>query len=332
MATRWGIASAGKISHDFVSALGTLPESEHVLVAVAATDLARAQTFSKAHNIGKAYGSYLKLAQDGDIDIVYIGAIHPMHYEIAKLMLNNGKHVLCEKPLTMNHKQASELVNLAKSKKLFLMEAIWSRCFPAYEVLQKEILSGSIGEVYQVLVSFGFNLEGVERLSTRKLGGGTILDLGVYGVQFACLIYNHEVPESVKASGCLNEEGVDISTSATFQYKGNRTATLLFHSKVDMPNEAFIMGTKGTIKIPNFWCPSKLELSNGKVVDVPLPKTDRKFNFTNSIGLRYEAEEARKCILKGLIESPKVSHSHSLLIAQLEDEMRKQVGVVYDED
>ncbi|XP_076296422.1 trans-1,2-dihydrobenzene-1,2-diol dehydrogenase [Lasioglossum baleicum] len=331
MATRWGIASAGKISHDFVSALGTLPESEHVVIAVAATDLARAQTFSKTHKIEKAYDSYLKLAQDKDIDIVYIGAIHPMHYEIAKLMLNNGKHVLCEKPLTMNYKQASGLIDLAKSKKLFLMEAIWSRCFPAYEILQREIQSGSIGEVYQVLVSFGFNLSDVDRLNTRKLGGGTILDLGVYPIQFACLVYNHEVPQTVKASGCLNEDGVDISTSASLQYKGNRTATVLFHSKVNMPNEAYVMGTKGMIKIPEFWCPSKLEV-NGKVLEAPLPKTDKKFNFINSVGLRYEAEEARKCILKGLIESPKVSHSNSLLIAQLEDELRKQVGVVYDED
>ncbi|XP_076659403.1 trans-1,2-dihydrobenzene-1,2-diol dehydrogenase [Halictus rubicundus] len=332
MATRWGIAGAGKISHDFVSALSTLSESEHVVVAVAAKELSRAQTFSETHKIKKAYDSYLKLAQDKDIDIVYIGTIHPLHLEVAKLMLNNGKHVLCEKPLTMNYKQASELVNLAKSKNLFLMEAIWSRCFPAYEIIQKEIQSGSIGEVYQVLVSFGFNLDGVDRLSTKKLGGGAILDLGVYGIQFACLIFNHEVPQRVQASGCLNEDGVDVSTSATFHYKGDRTATILFHSKVDMPNEAYIMGTKGMIKIPQFWCPSKVELSNGKVLDLPLPKTNVKFNFINSVGLRFEADEARKCILKGMIESPKIPHDASLLIAQLEDEIRKQVGVVYDED
>lgn len=330
MATRWGIAGAGKISHDFVSALTVLPELEHDVVAVAASELSRAQTFSETHKIKKAYGSYLKLAEDKDIDIVYVGTIHPMHFDIAKLMLNNGKHVLCEKPLTMNYKQTNELINLAKSKKLFLMEAIWSRCFPAYEVLQKEIQSGSIGEVYQVLVSLGMNLEGHAR--PKKLGGGTILDVGVYVIQFACLIYNHEVPQTVQTSGCLSGDGVDISTSTTFQYKGNRTATVLTHAKVNMPNEAYIMGTKGMIKIPEFWCPSKLELPNGKVVDLPLPKSNLKFNFINSTGLNYEADEVRKCILKGMIESPKMSHENSLLIAQLQDEMRKQLGVVYDED
>ncbi|XP_033323187.1 trans-1,2-dihydrobenzene-1,2-diol dehydrogenase isoform X1 [Megalopta genalis] len=332
MATRWGIAGCGKISHDFVTALNVLPKSEHVVIAVAAQDLSRAENFAATHNVKKAYDSYEKLAKDEEIDVVYVGTIHPTHLSVAQLMLSNKKHVLCEKPLTLNYKQTSQLINTAKSKNLFLMEAIWSRCFPAYDIIKKEIASGSIGEVYQVLVSFGFNLSGVDRLELKKLGGGTILDLGVYGIQFACHIFDHEVPQSVKASGCLNEEGVDISATASFHYKGNRTATMLFHSKVDLPNEAYVLGTKGMIKIPQFWSPSKLELSNGKVVDLPLPKTNLKFNFVNSVGLSYEADEVRKCILKDMIESPKVSHAASLLIAQLEDEIRKQVGVVYDDD
>ncbi|XP_031842110.1 trans-1,2-dihydrobenzene-1,2-diol dehydrogenase isoform X2 [Nomia melanderi] len=331
MATRWGIASAGKISHDFVSALRTLPASEHEVVAVAAKDLSRAQAFADLHKIKKAYDSYLKLAQDKNVEVVYIGALNPQHSEITKLMLNNGKHVLCEKPLTLNLKQTTELVNLAKSKNLFLMEAIWSRCFPAYEMVKKEIESGSIGEVYQVLASFGFNLSEVERIKSKQMGGGTILDLGVYGIQFACLIFDHEVPHTIRASGCLNEEGVDLSASANLHYKGNRTATLLFHALVDLPNEAHIIGTKGIIKIPQFWCPIKVEFPD-RTVEFSLPENNQKFNFINSVGLRYEADEVRKCILKGVIESPKVPHSASLLIAQLEDEIRKQVGVVFPED
>lgn len=331
MAIHWGIAGAGKISHDFVSSLQTLPESEHVVVAVAARELSRAQNFSSLHKIKKAFDSYTKLAEDNDIDTVYIGTLHPQHFEIAKLMLNHGKHVLCEKPLTMNLKQTTELINLAKEKKLFLMEGIWSRCFPIYEIVKKEIESGSIGEIYQVLVTFGFKMPDIERLNIKNLGGGTILDLGVYGIQFACLIFGNEMPHTIQATGCLNEEGVDQSASINFLYKGNHTATILTHSRVDLPNEAYIIGTKGMIKVPKFWCPTTVELPN-EIVNVSLPETKSKFNFINSVGLSYEANEVRNCILKGMIESPKVPHNVSLLIAQLEDEIRKQIGVTYPED
>ncbi|XP_048266215.1 trans-1,2-dihydrobenzene-1,2-diol dehydrogenase isoform X4 [Bombus terrestris] len=331
MSIHWGIAGAGKISHDFVTCLRTLPESEHVVLAVAARELSRAQNFSSLHKIKKAFDNYVELAEDKNIDVVYIGTLHPQHFDIAKLMLNHGKHVLCEKPLTMNLKQTTELINLAKQKKLFLMEGIWSRCFPIYETLKKEIESGSIGDVHQVLVSFGFRMPDVQRLNIKSLGGGTILDLGVYGIQFACLIFNNETPHTVQAAGCLNEEGVDQSVSTTFLYKGNRTATIITHCLVDLPNEAYIIGTKGMIKVPNFWCPTTVELPSGKI-NIPLPETEYKFNFINSVGFVYEANEVRNCILAGVTESSKVPHNVSLLVAQLEDEIRRQVGVTYLED
>ncbi|XP_029036898.1 trans-1,2-dihydrobenzene-1,2-diol dehydrogenase-like [Osmia bicornis bicornis] len=331
MALRWGVAGAGKISHDFVTALGILPASEHVVVAVAARDLSRAQKFASLHKIKKAYDSYAKVAEDKEVDIVYIGTLNPQHFEIAKLMLNHGKHVLCEKPLTMNLKQTTELIKFARSKKLFLMEAIWSRCFSTYEAIKKEIDSGSIGDIHQVIVSFGFKMPDVERLNAKSLGGGTVLDLGVYGIQFACFVFNHDVPHTVRAAGTLNEEGVDQSVSATFVYSGNRTATIVTHSLINLPNEAYILGTKGMIKVPQFWSPPTVELPSG-TVHAPLPEAAHPFNFINSAGLRFEAEEARNCILKGLIESPKVPHDASLLIAKLEDEIRREVGVVYPED
>ncbi|XP_050599660.1 trans-1,2-dihydrobenzene-1,2-diol dehydrogenase-like isoform X4 [Bombus affinis] len=141
MFIHWGITGAGKISHDFVTCLRTLPESEHVVLAVAARELSRAQNFSSLHKTKKAFDNYIELAEDKNIDVVYIGTLHPQHFDIAKLMLNHGKHVLCEKPLTMNLKQTTELINLAKQKKLFVMEGIWSSsCFPIYETLKKEIV------------------------------------------------------------------------------------------------------------------------------------------------------------------------------------------------
>ncbi|KAL0129798.1 hypothetical protein PUN28_001803 [Cardiocondyla obscurior] len=328
---RWGIASAGKISHDFVTALGSLPANEHNVIAVAARDLSRAKSFAKLHEIKKAYDDYAKLALDKEIDIVYIGALNPQHLDIAMLMLKHDKHVLCEKPLTMNLKQTTELINYAKSKKLFLMEAVWSRCFPLYDTIRKELASGNLGDIHQVNVSFGFKMPEKERITSKDLGGGTILDLGVYCLQFACLIYNNEMPESIKTNGFVNENGVDVSMSAVLTYKGNRTATITTHALVDLPNEAYVCGTKGTMKVPFFWCPTTLELPSG-TMNVALPKVKHQTNCINSAGLSYEAVEARNCILKGLTESPKVSHETSLLLAKLEDELRKQLGVVYPQD
>lgn len=332
MATlRWGIVSAGKISHDFVTALSTLPANEHQMIAVAARQLSRAQDFAKLHKIKKAYDDYEKLALDKDIDIVYIGTIHPQHLDIGMLMLKHGKHILCEKPLTMNLKQTTELINYARSKKLFLMEAVWSRCFPAYDAIRKELASGSIGDIHQVTACLGFELSNVDRVTTKELGGGTIVDIGTYCLQFVNMVYNNEMPESIKASGIVNENGVDMSMSATLLYKGNRTATIYTQGFVNLPNEASICGTKGIIKVPSFWCPTSVELPSG-TLNFSLPQLSHEVNFINSAGLCYQAAEARACILKGLIESPKITHDTSLLLAKLEDELRKQLGVVYPED
>lgn len=161
---RWGIASAGKISNDFCCGLSTLPQEDHKIMAIAARNLDSAKKFAEIHDIPNAYAGYETLAKDKNIDIVYIGAVNPAHYEIGMLMLDNGKHVLCEKPLCMNEKQSKKLLEHAKSKKLFVMEAIWSRFFPSYQHVKQRIVNGDIGEIKQVDVNFGFNLQGIDRL------------------------------------------------------------------------------------------------------------------------------------------------------------------------
>lgn len=165
MPLNWGIASAGKICHDFVNALGTLSDNDHKAVAVAARDLKRAEEFAKLHDIEKHYGSYEELAQDENVKVVYIGVLNPQHYSVAMLMLENGKHVLCEKPLCMNEKEVKKLIAYAERKKLFLMEAIWSRFFPSYAYLQKQIKNGMLGEIQEVHCTFGFPLGDVARLA-----------------------------------------------------------------------------------------------------------------------------------------------------------------------
>ena len=155
MALKWGIASAGKISFDFVNALGTLNPKEHQVVAVAARDFDRAAKFANRFDIPKVYSSYLQLAQDPNIEVVYVGSVQTQHFKVTHLMLEHGKHVLCEKSLCMNEKQARTLINFARQKKLFLMEAIWSRCFPSYNYIRQQIENGKLGDIQSVEVEFG---------------------------------------------------------------------------------------------------------------------------------------------------------------------------------
>jgi dihydrodiol dehydrogenase / D-xylose 1-dehydrogenase (NADP) len=332
MATRWGIISAGKISHDFVTALAVLDPKEHQVVAVAARSLSSAQEFAKEHKIPKAYGSYEELIKDPNVEVVYIGATNNTHLPVGKLALNNGKHVLCEKPLCINVRETKELLELARQKNLFLMEAIWSRFFPSYKKLREQIESGAVGEVRQVLVSFGVKIAEVDRLKLKELGGGSILDIGVYCVQFSQWVFGGETPLKIVGAGVMNSQGVDESTSVTLLYSGGRTATFVTNTKVEMPNEAFAVGTKGTLKLNNvFNCSTTLETPSG-TLEFPLPQAAKKFNFTNSCGLNYQCHEVRRCIKSGLIESPIVSHKESLQIAEIMESVRKQIGVVYLQD
>lgn len=156
MALKWGIAASGRISHDFVNAVSTLNEKDHKVVAVAARELSRAKEFAEKFEIPTAYGSYLELANDPDVEVVYIATLNPQHFEVASLMLDHGKNVLVEKPLCINEKHASKLITLAEERKLFLMEAIWSRLFPSYQYIRKQIDSGALGDITSVEVEFGF--------------------------------------------------------------------------------------------------------------------------------------------------------------------------------
>ncbi|EFN80683.1 trans-1,2-dihydrobenzene-1,2-diol dehydrogenase [Harpegnathos saltator] len=329
MATRWGIVSAGLISHDFVTAMNSLPNDEHVVVAVAARNLSHAEDFAKQHNIQKAYNDYEQLAKDKDIEIVYIGAIHTEHYKLAMMMLTEGKHVLCEKPMTMNPIDTTKLITYARNKNLFLMEGVWSRCFPIYDNIKKMLEAGCMGDIHHVSASFGFDLMDVDRITKKELGGGTVLDLGIYCLQFVSMVYNNEMPERIITSGSLNEDGVDISMTASLYYKDNRSATITTSALVNLPNKGYICGAKNTVEVPTFWCPTKLIIGDTTIDKPLLELKNAKFNFINSIGLAYEAAEARACIQKGLVESPHITHDTSLLLAKLEEEILKALGVNY---
>ncbi|XP_061567213.1 trans-1,2-dihydrobenzene-1,2-diol dehydrogenase-like [Cololabis saira] len=332
MATRWGICSAGKISHDFTVALKTLPAEDHQVVAVAARKLEDAQKFANKHSIPRAYGGYQELAADPDIDVVYIGVIHPYHLKTCLLFTNAKKHVLCEKPLAMNTKEVKEMLDSAKRNDVFLMEAVWTRFFPASVEIRRLLARGELGEVKMVRSEFCVPLMDVPRAVEKELGGGALLDIGIYCLQFTCMVFNGEKPESIQATGVCFETGVDEAVVVTLKFSRNRMAVFTCSAGVELPNDAVIAGTKGIIKVPpHMWCPTSLVV-NGKETQFPVPEPSLPLNFVNSTGMRYEAEEVRQCLLKGLKESAVMSHADSLLLAELEDEIRRQVGVVYSQD
>ncbi|XP_068598600.1 trans-1,2-dihydrobenzene-1,2-diol dehydrogenase [Brachionichthys hirsutus] len=332
MATRWGICSAGKISHDFTVALKSLPPEEHQVVAVAARKLEDAQKFAEKHGIPRAYGSYEELAGDPDVDVVYIGVIHPYHISTSLLFMNAKKNVLCEKPLAMNTKEVQEILACAKMNDVFFMEAVWTRFFPASVEIRRLLDQGELGEVKMVRSEFGVRLTDIRRSLEKELGGGALLDVGVYGLQFICMVYNGEKPESVQATGILLETGVDDTVVVTLKFSKNRLAVFTCSLSVALLNDAAIVGTKGTIRVPeHMWCPTSLVV-NGAETQYPVPEPCLPLNFMNSTGMRYEAEEVRQCLLKGLKESPVMSHADSLLLAEVEDEVRRQLGVVYSQD
>ena len=329
MALRWGICSAAKISHDFIVALKTLPESSHKIVAVAARSLESATKLANTHSIPKAYGSYDELATDPDIDVVYIGTIHPAHLSAASKMLEAGKPVLCEKPLTMNAAETKTLIELARSKNLFLMEGVWMRYFPVMVELRRLLAAKSIGDVQYVNVTFGFRLASDlqdHRLVRPDLGASAVLDIGVYVINFASMVFNGERPEKIHAEGILSPHGIDNLVAITFTYPGNHIAQLTCSVVSELPCEALVCGTKGEIKIPKrFWCPTKLETSEG-TKEYPLPKPYMPTNFANSEGFCYEAEEVRKCLLEGMKESSVMPLDETQMIAEIMDEVLRQVG------
>ncbi|KAL3284610.1 hypothetical protein HHI36_018764 [Cryptolaemus montrouzieri] len=329
---RWAIAGAGKISYDFVNVTRMFPK-EHTVLAVASASKERAEKFALEHNIPKAFEGYEAIANDADVQVVYIGNLVTQHYSTTKLMLEHGKAVLCEKPFTINEKQATHLVNLARSKKLFLMVGIWSRCFPAYSKVRELIDNGSIGDIQFVNASFGVDNRYFSRLVKKELGGGAILELGVYCLQFIQFVFRGLQPTRIVVNGSLNKYNVDGNTGALISYPGGKLASLTCSSDVTLSNEVIIYGSEGTIKIPQFWCPLQV-ITNQQTYNFDLPQYTESlsFKYSNGEGLSYEVHEVKRCLEEGKIESSKITHQETIQLAKWMDTMRKEVGLQFPED
>ncbi|XP_072025946.1 trans-1,2-dihydrobenzene-1,2-diol dehydrogenase-like [Amphiura filiformis] len=337
MALRWGFVSAGKICSDFAACLRSLPE-DHKVVAVAARNLDRAKEFAKIHDVPQAYQGYNKIAEDPNVDIAYIGSVHNYHYEHALLMLQHGKHVLCEKPLCLTEAQAKDIIAEARKRNVFFMEGVWSRFFPVYQKIREIVGSGQLGPIKIVIANFGDCFLDVERVCKKDTAGGAILDKGIYAIQLASMVFGGQKPISVTSSGYLLDTGVDGISSTVLKYPNNAMAVLNSSISCDFPNEAYIMGEKKKIKICfPFWCPTKIEISeaNDKIVEVhefPLPDINWDFNYTNQAGMQYEAIAVGNYIKEGAKESPLMSQNESIVIAGIMDKARHDLGYYFDDE
>ncbi|GAV02549.1 hypothetical protein RvY_13096 [Ramazzottius varieornatus] len=328
---RWGFMGAGKIANDFATAIDTFSKSVHRKVAVATREKQTAEAFAKKFGFEKPCDSYGDLAKDGDIDIVYIGTVNPNHYELCKLCLENDKHVLCEKPLTLRLEHTEKLIKLAEEKGKFFQEAVWSRFFPAYERLREELAKDSLGSIKAVTALFGINDQVTSRILRKDLGGGSLMDIGVYTIQFAMQVYGPFVPEKVHAVAIKNDEGVDMSVSMTLQWKDGQIAQLSCSNLAKMESSAEVWGQAGTLKLHEpFWCPNEIEI-NGKTEKHALPKVSHTLEFEHGEGMVYEVQEVKRCIADGLTESPHFTHKESHILAQILDEVKKQIGLSFEE-
>ena len=323
---KWGIISTGHISGRFAEALEILPDAE--LVAVASRTQESADEFAQRYNIPKAYATYQQLADDPEVDAVYIGTPHTFHLENSVMCMRKGKSVLCEKALTINAEEAREMVRVAREENVFLMEAMIPRQVPLLKKVMQWVKDGRIGEVRMVKASRcarGEFTPSARRLNPG-LGGGSLLDVGVYVISFAFQVFGKAPVESVGLSH-IGEIGSDEQGVAVLKYDKGEIADLSFALRTEAVNEAYILGTEGYIKVHDlFAVPTKASLFiDRKEVDVieePI--------IGNA--LNYEAEEVMRCMREGLKESPFMPLEESIQIMEVMDKIREPWGLVYSND
>jgi len=319
---KWGIIGLGKIANKFASDL--MLSKDAVLYAVASRSLEKAENFATKYNAEKYFNSYEELAQDAEIDVVYIATPHTFHFENTLLCLQNDKSVLCEKPMGMNSSEVEIMINEAKKRNLFLMEGLWTRFIPATEKLLKLIKNKVIGEILFVKADFGFkaeyNLDG--RLYNKKLGGGSLLDIGIYPVYLSLLLL--DIPKQIKTLARFTETGVDSYCSVLLDYEDNTKAILESTIEADTPIEAYIYGTKGNIKLhKRFHHSEKLTVSRD---GFPVEEINLKYKGE---GYVHEIEEVNNCLINNKTESEKLPLSNSLNLISLLDKIRDEIGLKY---
>lgn len=292
--------------------------------AIASRDGSRAREFAEKFNVPRYYDSYEALVKDPDIDAIYVSTPHAFHCEQTILALTHGKPVLCEKPMALTRREVEKMVRAAHDNKVFLMEAMWTRFLPHTQKILQLVHTGELGAIKYVRADFGFAgpYHPDNRLFNLSLGGGALLDIGVYPL-FLCLLLLGE-PQNILATGQLAATGADESCHALLQYKEGATAILSSTFAAQTSITAEIAGTEGLIQIPSAWYKNDHFTLKRPGAG---PETFQLEPMVN--GFEYQIRELMQCVDKGLIESPSMSHDFSLLISGTMDEIRRQIGVRY---
>lgn len=325
---RWGILGTGGIARSFAEDLVNVPDA--VVGAVGSRTAGRAQEFAAglSRRDGTeepvAHGSYADLVADPDVDVIYVATPHPAHREDTLAALGAGKAVLCEKPFAVDAGSAREMVAAARASGVFLMEAMWTRFLPHMTYLKELVSSGGLGEVVTVTAEHGqgFVEDASHRLFAPELGGGALLDLGIYPVSFACWMLG--TPVSVTAVSDAAFTGVDGQTSAVLRFAGGAHAVVTTTLRAQTVNAAGVSGTSGRVVVePTFYAPSALVETIGAGEPV------RREFATVGHGLHYEAAEVGRCLRAGLTESAVMPWDDTLAVMDVMDEIRDQIGLRY---
>jgi len=319
---KWGILSTGAIAKACVEGLRHVPDAE--LLAVGSRSQKSADAFGDEFNIPRRYDSYRQLVDDPDIDVIYVATPHNLHCENTLLCLRAGKHVLCEKPFSINMQQAEFMIQCARENNLFLMEAMWTRFIPAVCEIRTLLQKKHIGDLQMFMGHFGFRapFDPKGRLFNPDLGGGALLDVGIYPVSFSSMVFGE--PEGITGFAQLGASGVDEQSAILLNHDGNRISVITCAVSTQLPEDARIIGTEGTIVIPErSWCPpSFIVKRKGQDDEI------HELNIAGN-GYNYQIEEVNRCLRKGQTESQVMPLDETLSIMRTLDDIRFQWGLKY---
>ena len=310
-----GILGAGGIAVQMAKTVAGMKDVENY--AVAARSFERAQAFAEKYGFSKAYGSYEEMLADPQVDLVYIATPHSHHYLHAKMCLEAGKNVLCEKAFTVNADQARKLFALAKEKDLLITEAIWTRYMPSRKMIDDIISSGVIGEVTAVTANLNYAISEVERIRKPELAGGALLDVGVYTINFASMVLGDKLKD-VQATAIFRE-GVDMLDTIAMVFEGDRMATLQCGAREISDRMGSIFGTKGYIQVQNINNPEKITVFDKEHKEVAAYMPPAQIT-----GYEYEVRACHRALLNGQLECEEMPHVHTMRIMHMLDEIQKK--------
>lgn len=319
-----GILGAGHIARKMATTLQEMKEAE--LYAVAARELSKAEQFANEFQARKAYGNYEALADDPDIDLIYIATPHSHHFAPARMCLLKGKPVLCEKAFTANAREAEELIRIAQEKRVYLAEAIWTRYMPFSRTIRELTENGIIGKPMMLTASLGYPISQVERIIRPELCGGALYDLGVYPINFALMTFGGDI-DKVTSTCAKNEAGVDMQNSITFTYRDGRMAVMQTTAFCASDRQGIVSGDKGYLVIDNINNPQLAVAYNADHQE-----TARYTCPPQITGFEYQVLEAAEAIRQGAIEPASMPHAETLRVMRMLDSLRQEWGIRFPMD